>query len=159
MKRRVRLWTVKRLRRKSRACRSSVLRNFGSAGKRCTESRLPPEIGRSFLIRAIAYRLQEQAYGGLKPSTRRLLARAAEESATGLIEETAGPNGASGNHPDPRMARERSPGDDARRRRVLQRETLPFALRSRARDHRQSVVGTAVLRIATHAMENNHASS
>src|ERR1022692_992497 len=40
------------------------------------------EIGRSFLIRAIAYRLQEKAFGGLKPSTRRLLARAAEESAT-----------------------------------------------------------------------------
>jgi Protein of unknown function (DUF2924) len=41
------------------------------------------EIGRSFLTRAIAYRLQERAYGGLKPSTRRLLARVAEETATG----------------------------------------------------------------------------
>jgi len=41
------------------------------------------EIGRSFLIRAIAYRLQERAYGGLKPSTSRLLARFGEESATG----------------------------------------------------------------------------
>jgi hypothetical protein len=41
------------------------------------------EIGRSFLTRAIAYRLQERAYGGLKPSTSRLLARAAEENATG----------------------------------------------------------------------------
>jgi hypothetical protein len=41
------------------------------------------EIGRSFLIRAIAYRLQERAYGGLKPSTRRLLARVAEETPTG----------------------------------------------------------------------------
>ena len=40
-------------------------------------------IGRSFLIRAIAYRFQEQAFGGLKPSTRRLLARVAEETATG----------------------------------------------------------------------------
>jgi len=40
------------------------------------------EIGRSFLTRAIAYRLQEWAYGGLKPSTRRLLARVAEETAT-----------------------------------------------------------------------------
>src|ERR1019366_5842166 len=38
-------------------------------------------IGRSFLIRAIAYRLQEKAFGGLKPSTRRLLARVAEETA------------------------------------------------------------------------------
>jgi len=44
---------------------------------------LSQEIGRSFLIRAIAYRLQEKAFGGLKPSTRRLLARVAEESATG----------------------------------------------------------------------------
>jgi hypothetical protein len=41
------------------------------------------EIGRSFLTRAIAYRLQERAYGGLKPSTRRLLARITEEIATG----------------------------------------------------------------------------
>jgi hypothetical protein len=40
-------------------------------------------IGRSFLIRAIAYRLQEKAFGGLKPSTRRLLARVAEEAAAG----------------------------------------------------------------------------
>ena len=41
------------------------------------------EIGRSFLTRAIAYHLQERAYGGLKPSTRRLLARIAEETMTG----------------------------------------------------------------------------
>jgi hypothetical protein len=41
------------------------------------------EIGRSFLTRAISYRLQEQTYGGLKPSTRRLLARIAEETAAG----------------------------------------------------------------------------
>jgi hypothetical protein len=40
-------------------------------------------IGRSFLIRAIAYRLQEQAFGGLKPSIRRLLARVIEETAGG----------------------------------------------------------------------------
>jgi hypothetical protein len=41
------------------------------------------EIGRSFLTRAIAYRLQERAYGGLKPSTRRLLLRFSEETAAG----------------------------------------------------------------------------
>jgi hypothetical protein len=40
-------------------------------------------IGRSFLVRAVAYRLQEKAFGGVKPSTRRLLARVAEETATG----------------------------------------------------------------------------
>jgi hypothetical protein len=39
------------------------------------------QIGRSFLMRAIAYRLQEQAFGGLKPATRRLLARVADEAA------------------------------------------------------------------------------
>jgi hypothetical protein len=40
-------------------------------------------IGRTILIHAIAYRLQEKAFGGLKPSTRRLLARVAEETRTG----------------------------------------------------------------------------
>src|SRR3984893_18592324 len=43
----------------------------------------PGGLGRSFLIRAIAYRLQEQTCGGLKPSTRRLLARVAAETAGG----------------------------------------------------------------------------
>ena len=32
-------------------------------------------IGRSFLIRVIAYRLQEKAFGGLKPSAQRILDR------------------------------------------------------------------------------------
>lgn len=32
-------------------------------------------IGRSFLIRVIAYRLQEEAFGGLKPSAQRILDR------------------------------------------------------------------------------------
>ena len=32
-------------------------------------------IGRSILIGAIAYRLQEKAFGGLKPSTQRILDR------------------------------------------------------------------------------------
>jgi hypothetical protein len=41
------------------------------------------EIGRSFLTRAITYRLQERAYGGLKPSTCRLLTKAVEEIANG----------------------------------------------------------------------------
>jgi hypothetical protein len=41
------------------------------------------EIGRSFLTRSISYHLQERVYGGLKPSTCRLLAKAVEEIATG----------------------------------------------------------------------------
>jgi hypothetical protein len=42
---------------------------FGNAPSR--------DIGRSFLTRAIAYRLQEKAFGGLKPSTQRMLAEVA----------------------------------------------------------------------------------
>src|SRR6185437_16074609 len=37
----------------------------------------------SLLIRAIAYRLQERAYGGLKPATRRWLARVADHVCAG----------------------------------------------------------------------------
>jgi DUF2924 family protein len=41
------------------------------------------DIGRSFLTRAIAYRLQEKAFGGLKPSTQRLFAEFAYDGANG----------------------------------------------------------------------------
>jgi len=41
----------------------------------------PPRVGRSLLRQAIAYRLQENVLGGLKPSTRRLLQRVAVDTA------------------------------------------------------------------------------
>src|ERR1019366_8929832 len=37
-----------------------------------------PNLGRALLIRAIAYRLQEKAFAGLKPSTQRVLDRIAD---------------------------------------------------------------------------------
>ena len=37
----------------------------------------PSRISRDLLIRAVAHRMQEKALGGLKPSTRRLLAKVA----------------------------------------------------------------------------------
>ena len=40
----------------------------------------PSRISRDLLIRALAYKLQEEALGGLKPSTRRLLARVAADA-------------------------------------------------------------------------------
>jgi Protein of unknown function (DUF2924) len=40
----------------------------------------PRRISRDLLVRALAYRIQEQALGGLKPSTRRLLAKVAAEA-------------------------------------------------------------------------------
>lgn len=41
---------------------------------------LPWRISRDLLIRALAYRIQEKALGGLKPSTRRLLAKVATDA-------------------------------------------------------------------------------
>ena len=41
------------------------------------------DISRSFVTRAIAYRLQEKTFGGLKPSTRRLLAEFDNDRANG----------------------------------------------------------------------------
>ena len=40
----------------------------------------PRRISRDLLIRALAYRIQEQALGGLKPSTRRFLAKVAADA-------------------------------------------------------------------------------
>ncbi len=57
----------------------------------CTEP--PRRISRDLLVRALAYRIQEKALGGLKPSTRRLLAKvAADVSARGLIQVAPEPS-------------------------------------------------------------------
>ena len=42
------------------------------------ETEAPPHLSRDLLRRAVAYRMQENVLGGLKPATRRLLERAAE---------------------------------------------------------------------------------
>ncbi len=42
----------------------------------------PPCLGRSFMVRAFAYLLQERALGSLKPSTLRILERVADEPAS-----------------------------------------------------------------------------
>jgi hypothetical protein len=46
----------------------------------------PAGLARSLLIQALAYRLQERALGGLKPSTRRLLERIAKSPAAFAVE-------------------------------------------------------------------------
>src|SRR3984893_18475213 len=63
-----------------------------------------------------------------------------------LAEEPVGSKGGTGNDSGPRMAREHTPGHGAWRRSVLQGQALPFALRDRARNHRKSLVRTAILR-------------
>lgn len=45
----------------------------------------PKRISRDLLLRALAYRVQEQAEGGLRPVTRRRLARAAKEISDGRV--------------------------------------------------------------------------
>jgi Protein of unknown function (DUF2924) len=39
-----------------------------------------PNLGRVFMVRAIAYRLQERVFGGLKPSTQKILDRVCDTS-------------------------------------------------------------------------------
>ncbi len=52
----------------------------------------PPRISRDLLTRAVAYRIQEEALGGLKPSKLRLLAKlAADASARRPIQVTPAP--------------------------------------------------------------------
>jgi hypothetical protein len=41
----------------------------------------PPKLRSSLLVQGIAYRLQEKAFGGLKPATLRLLERIADDAA------------------------------------------------------------------------------
>jgi hypothetical protein len=48
----------------------------------------PPRSSRKLLVSAIAYRLQERALGGLKPSVHRLLERASEDASSRRILRT-----------------------------------------------------------------------
>jgi hypothetical protein len=47
-----------------------------------------PRLSRGLIVRAIAYRMQEQAFGGLDLATRRRLARAAKDLAAGRAPST-----------------------------------------------------------------------
>lgn len=51
--------------------------------RRLCGSEPSPALWRSLLVRAIAYRLQEKAIGGLTPATRRWLSRTADDVAVG----------------------------------------------------------------------------
>ena len=51
-------------------------------------SQPPPRSSRKLLISAIAYKIQERAFGGLKPSVRRLLESAAGDSSSRRILHT-----------------------------------------------------------------------
>ncbi len=54
-------------------------------------SECPARMSRIFLVRALAYRIQERALGGLDRATRRRLARASEDLAAGRTPATSAP--------------------------------------------------------------------
>lgn len=56
----------------------------------------PSRLGRALMVRGIAYRLQEQDLGGLKPAIRRRLAQAAEDIAAGRSRPASPPTIKSG---------------------------------------------------------------
>ena len=55
-----------------------------------------PRVGRTFIIRAVAYRLQERAFGGIKPSVQRLLDRVCDHGAEGALERIPKPKPGAG---------------------------------------------------------------
>jgi hypothetical protein len=63
--------------------RSLPIRQLKQQWRSLYDSAPPLRISRELLTRAVAYRIQEQALGGLKPSTRRLLERLARDARSG----------------------------------------------------------------------------
>ncbi len=63
--------------------RSSSIAELKQLWRELYGSEPPHHISRELLTRAVAYRIQEQVYGGLKPSTRRLLLRLANDARSG----------------------------------------------------------------------------
>src|SRR5271169_7103220 len=63
--------------------RSSSIAELKQQWRVLYNSEPPHRISRELLTRAVAYRIQEQVYGGLKPSTRKLLLRLADDARSG----------------------------------------------------------------------------
>jgi len=105
-----------------------------------------PNLGRALLIRAIAYRLQEKASAGLKPSTQRVLDRTADNRSKDAPQSTPQRQASAGTV----LIREWR--GVSHRVTVLDHEVVYRERRykslsgSRPRDHRLSLVGAAVLR-------------
>ena len=71
----------------------------------------PPRISRDLLTRAVAYRIQEEALGGLKPSTRRLLAKVAADASARRPIGYARADSHAGNRTATRLARHPTSSD------------------------------------------------
>jgi site-specific DNA recombinase len=109
----------------------------------------PPPFNRRYLESRLAYRIQELAYGGLKPETIRRLERLGEEldggdrrSAASALDRTAHHRHAA----DPRMAGRRARRHRHRRRLRMAGAALQVAVRHRPRHHRHALERLGVLR-------------
>jgi hypothetical protein len=71
------------LSRKLASLRSLRIKELKQQWRSLYSSEPPHRVSRELLTRAVAYRIQEQALGGLKPSTRRLLERLASDARSG----------------------------------------------------------------------------
>src|SRR5260370_28966919 len=69
--------------RKLASLRSLPIRQLKQQWRSLYNSEPPLRVSRELLTRAVAYRIQEQVLGGLKPSTRRLLERLASDPRVG----------------------------------------------------------------------------
>jgi len=106
-----------------------------------------PHLSRELLVRAVAYRMQEVALGGLRPSRQRQLHQIAQQfKQTGAATTPPRPE----LKPGTRLVREwqgrtlRSAG--TRWPLLLARHALPVTVRAGEKDHRHGVVRAALLR-------------
>ena len=118
----------------------------------------PPPYNRRFLEHRLAYRIQELAYGGLKPTTverlRAIGRRARRRRSCQSPPPSSGP--ADRRHAaDPRMAGRRALRHGARRRLRISGPAVQIAVGHRARHHRHALERLVVLRpqAARHAMK------
>jgi hypothetical protein len=65
------------------ALKSLTIKELKQQWRGLYNSEPPPRISRELLTRAVAYRIQEQAFGGLKPHTRKLLERLSSDAHCG----------------------------------------------------------------------------
>ena len=112
------------------------------------KTQAPANLSRELLLRAVAYRMQEVALGGLRPPRQRQLRQMAQQfKQTGAANTPPRPE----LKPGTRLMREWQ----GRTYDVLvlddgfswQGTQLPLAFRHREKDHRHGVVGTALLRV------------
>jgi hypothetical protein len=114
----------------------------------------PPPYNRRFLEHRLAYRIQELAYGGLRPETLQRLRAIAEDLDGGnpARRHQSGqqpPNRRHAAHS--RISGRRALRHGARQRLRISGPAVQIALRGRARDHRHALEWIGVLRHQKHA--------